>query len=152
MAYPDRVIVKLVTTATVSLVLLTLSGVVNATNVAASANVTTHAVSSNGRLVQLNGAVVSSLIPTEKKLEVVRKNTSTTYTIQYSATTMFYGSRLKSIKVGTKVTVAGILTGTTIFAQRISTRTPTSTSTSGIVVPDFGASGPFVGLKYVGNI
>lgn len=74
------------------------------------------------------------------------------YLIQYSATTIYYESHLRNIHVGTKVT--GSLVGTTMTAQRISSKvvTRTSTATSGIASPNFGASGPCVGRKYVGNV
>jgi len=111
-----------------------------------------HSASTKGRLVQLTGAAVSAVIPLKHRIIVVRKGTSVTYTIQYSATTVFYGSRPKSIVKGTTITVAGILKGTTILAQKISTRRWSATTISGIGTPDFGVSGPYIGVHYVGNV
>ena len=104
------------------------------------------------RLVQLNGAVVAVVTPAKKDLTVTIAKSHQVYLIQYSATTIYYGSHLRNIHVGTKVT--GSLVGTTMTAQGISTKvvTRTSTATSGIASPNFGASGPCVGNKYVGNV
>lgn len=118
----------------------------------AGASVPAHSLAAKVRVVQLSGAVVSKVLPLAHRIDVVRKDTSATYVIQYSAKTVFYGSRPKSIVKGTTITVAGILKGTTIWAQKISTRRPSTPTVSGIGTPDFGANGPYVGVHYVGNV
>jgi hypothetical protein len=109
-------------------------------------------VSTRGTLVQLNGAVVTKVLLGAHRIDVVRKGTNVAYVIRYSATTVFYGSRPTSIVQGTMITVAGILKGTTIWAQKVSTKRPSSPVVSGIGTPNYGASGPYVGVKYVGNV
>lgn len=113
---------------------------------------TIYLVSNVGRQVQLNYAAVTLIDRAGKSLEVVRKNNSTVFTIIYSETTAFYGSRLSAIKVGTVLTIAGVLSGTTLRAQKISTRSATTASPSGTGGSSFGLSGPYSGLKYVGNV
>jgi len=113
---------------------------------------TVYLVSNVGRHVQLNSAAVTLVDRAGKSLDVVRKNNSTVFTILYSATTVFYGSRLSAIKVGTVLTVAGVLTGTTLRAQQISTRLAPTGAASGSIGSSTGPSGPFSGLKYVGNV
>ena len=113
---------------------------------------TVYLVSNVGRHVQLNYAAVTLVDRAGKSLDVVRKNNSTVFTILYSATTVFYGSRLSAIKVGTVLTVAGVLTGTTLRAQQISTRLAPTGAASGSIGSSTGPSGPFSGLKYVGNV
>jgi|GEM_PF-2489877 len=110
------------------------------------------ASASAGRQVQLNYAVVTEINRSAKSLDIVRKNNSTVFTIVYSNTTYFYGSRLSAIKVGTVLTIAGLLSGTTLTAQKISTRKPASGGTYGLNGGSLGVNGPFAGLKYVGNV
>ena len=97
-------------------------------------------------------SLVAAVTPAKKDLTVTIAKSHQVYLIQYSATTIYYESHLRNIHVGTKVT--GSLVGTTMTAQRISSKvvTRTSTATSGIASPNFGASGPCVGRKYVGNV
>ncbi|MHB8378615.1 MAG: hypothetical protein ACYDB2_01695 [Acidimicrobiales bacterium] len=113
---------------------------------------TINLVSNVGRQVQLNYAVVTLIDRAGKSLDVVRKNNSTMFTIIYSARTAFYGSRPSAIKVGIVLTIAGVLRGTTLRAQKISTRAATTGTTAGSGGSSFGTSGPFTGLKYVGNV
>lgn len=86
MAYPDRVVAKLVTASAISIALLALPGVSDVFSWGVNERPYSPGKS---RRVRLNGAVVSSLIPTERKLEVVRTYTDTTYAIQYTSTMTF---------------------------------------------------------------
>lgn len=108
--------------------------------------------SSAGRQVQLNYAAVTQMNRAQKSLEIVRKNNSTVFTIVYSATTYFYGSRFSAIKVSTVLTIAGVHNGTTLNAQEISRRSSSGGGSSGSSGGSFGVSGPFTGLKYLGNV
>lgn len=134
------------------LVLASLASLASIDAVTAAASPQAHSTSTKARVVQLNGAVVSSVSPLTHRIRVVAKATGATYTIDYSRTTFFYGVRPKSIVKGTKITIAGILKGRTILAQRISTRRWSATTVSGISAPDFSASGPYFGIHYVGNV
>jgi hypothetical protein len=95
------------------------------------------------RRVQLNAAKVIQLEPATQSFEVVRKNNKTVFTVFYSDGTDFYGTPLTNFKVGTVLTIVGELSGKQLVAEEISTK---SASLS------FGSSGPFTGVKWVGNV
>ena len=69
------------------------------------------------------------------------KNLKSVDTIAYTPTTVFYGSPASSVKVGTILTVLGVRTGASLTATKIR-----------VHPPSLSIGGPFVGLKYVGNV
>ena len=98
--------------------------------------------------VQLDAASVTQVDPSHDSFAVVRRSNKTVFTVVYSATTEFFNSPLSDIKVGTVLTIAGVLRGRTLLAQDVSTKSVASGSGSGTV----GVGGPFSGVKWVGNV
>jgi hypothetical protein len=131
------------------------------------------AAASVGRLIAKRQIVVRSLVVTKLRPSAqaftVRATTATNgfrnvHVIAYTATTVFFGSPASDVKVGTKLTVMGSRTRARLTATKIrvnpsptpsattTTTTTTTTPAASTPTPSFGANGPFVGVKYVGNV
>jgi hypothetical protein len=101
--------------------------------------------------VQLDTASVTQVDPSHDSFAVVRRSNKTVFTVVYSATTEFFNSPLSDIKVGTVLTIAGVLRGRTLLAQDVSTKSVAGGS-SGSGSGTVGVGGPFTGVKWVGNV
>jgi hypothetical protein len=101
-----------------------------------------HTRVANQRGVELIGAFVTGSDPAARQFTAVVSNPQTqqqqVYTIQYLASTVFVRVSAASIKVGTELIVKGRRAGTLVRA--------TSVELYSI------GSGPFGGIKIVGNV
>lgn len=96
-----------------------------------------------GRSVEVSRVRVTSVDLSGKRFSFALTNRKThrthTYTIEYSATTDFHGASTSDLRTGILVTATGHITGSTITASSIS-------------IDSVSATGPYAGLKYVGNV
>lgn len=119
------------------------------------------------RQILIRSVVVTKLSPAARTFTVQATSATTNFrnvhVIAYTAMTVFYGSPVSDVKVGTKLTVLGARVRARVTATKIrvnppatttttTTTTTTATKTTSAPSPSVGAGGPFVGLKYVGNV
>jgi hypothetical protein len=124
------------------------------------------AVASVGRLTAKHQIVIRFLVVTKlnpsAQTFTVQATTATkdfrnVHVVAYTATTVFYGAPASDVKIGTKLTVLGPrtrarLTATKIRVNPSSSAATTPTTPATTTTPVAVTAGPFVGIKYVGNV